>query len=324
MLNYEYTKKDHLMGILSIFIYTGLAQISFILAFESTSVSPLWLPSGWILAFMLYNSKYLPYVFISSFISDIINLSINDDLSTHNIIITALGIGFGNTIETYLSVYLYKKYCDNAFSILNSIPILTKFIVLICILSTTLNALIGYCTLRVTDQITNDKWGILFITWWIGDCMGKILLFPICKEIIYFVRTNSPNANILFEKIFNPKNGYFLVNIGVIGIMTLLISGNLIVKTHELPLEYLLVPLPIFITLQYENTNYTYLILIIISLVLVYNNINHIGSFSTIDEMNDNINLLLLETLIIDLIIVTFTIKTQQILKNRRLTHKTR
>jgi hypothetical protein len=42
----EYTKGDHLLGILSIPIYIALAQLSFTLAFESTSVSPLWLPSG--------------------------------------------------------------------------------------------------------------------------------------------------------------------------------------------------------------------------------------------------------------------------------------
>ena len=91
---------------------------------------------------------------------------------------TALGIGTGNTLEALVGGYAVLRVSGFRRS-LDGLRDVIAFIVLAATLSTMISATIGVTTLLLSGATTPAKFGETWLTWWIGDAIGALLVAPV-------------------------------------------------------------------------------------------------------------------------------------------------
>ena len=91
---------------------------------------------------------------------------------------TALGIATGNTLEAVTGGYALMRIGGFHRS-LDGLRDVIAFIVLAAGLSTMISATIGATTLLVTGVATAANFGETWVTWWVGDAIGALLVAPV-------------------------------------------------------------------------------------------------------------------------------------------------
>jgi len=106
--------------ILIAIIYFGTAKLGQLLAIPPGNVTPVWLPSGIILAVVLLRGYYLwPGIFIGAFLGNIWAYFDPNSLTTASAAIFAgVSNGIGDVLCATVSAYLIKRTCSaqNPFS----------------------------------------------------------------------------------------------------------------------------------------------------------------------------------------------------------------
>ena len=157
-------------------VWVALAAVYFIggklglkLAFVHPSATPVWALSGISLAaLLLIGNRAWPGIFVGAFLVN---------LATAGSIVTCLGIGAGNTLESLSAAWLLNRYAGggDAFQTPQGF---FKFAALGGALSTTVSATIGVASLVLTGYADWADSGPIWLTWWLGDAMGDLLVAP--------------------------------------------------------------------------------------------------------------------------------------------------
>src|SRR5438552_15630226 len=83
-------------------VYYGAAKFGLALAYENSSVTAIWPPTGIALAALLLGGYRLwPGIFLGAFLANI---------TTEGSFATTLGISLGNTLEALVGVYLVNRF----------------------------------------------------------------------------------------------------------------------------------------------------------------------------------------------------------------------
>ncbi len=166
----EGTKKYLIkLGLLAA-IYVATAMLGFSLSFNFEQITTIWAPTGIaISALLLWGYHYWPAVFVGAFIANA--------LSGPSFAV-ATGIGFGNTLEAVVAVVLIKRFVDGG-RILDKISGTLAYVILVCFFSTILSATFGVGSLILGDNIENSQLGEAWLTWWVGDMMGALIIVPL-------------------------------------------------------------------------------------------------------------------------------------------------
>ncbi len=149
-------------------VYFGAAKLGLSLAFIHVNVSPVWPPTGIaIAAVLLLGLRVWPGIFIGAFLANII---------TNVPFATAGGIAVGNTLEALAAAYLlhrldFKTSLDYASDVF-------KFLVA-AFLCTMFSATIGNVSLCLGGAAKWEDFGTLWLTWWLGDSMGALIVSPL-------------------------------------------------------------------------------------------------------------------------------------------------
>jgi signal transduction histidine kinase len=156
-----------LLGLAVVYFLAGKLGLS--LAFVNRSVSSVWPPSGIsVAAILLLGYRVWPGIFLGAFLVNI---------TTAGSVITCLGIATGNTLEAVTGAWLVSRFAKgcNAFRKPRDV---VKFAVLAGGLSTTVSAAIGVVSLAATGYADWADYERTWLTWWLGDAMGVILVTP--------------------------------------------------------------------------------------------------------------------------------------------------
>lgn len=166
-------------------IYLLAAKAGLLLAFEGTNVTPIWPATGiGLAALLLLGNRIWPAIFIGGFLANFSafsSLGISIPLSTAGALFTTLG----NTLEALLGAFLIRRFtswpdpfghhCDTV-----------RFVLCSAVVATLVSATIGTSTQAVV--IGNwENYGRIWITWWLGDGMGALVVAPLiltCKDRI--------------------------------------------------------------------------------------------------------------------------------------------
>jgi PAS domain S-box-containing protein len=158
--------------VLSILIIAGFyfaaARLGLSLASVHTNVSPVWPPTGLaIAAILLLGYRSWPGILIGALLANLL---------TPVAVTTAVAIAFGNTLEALSAVFLLRSFgfsnsLDRARDVL-------KFVIAV-LLCTMVSATIGTFILCLSQAAKWTDFGSLWMTWWLGDSVGGLVLTPL-------------------------------------------------------------------------------------------------------------------------------------------------
>lgn len=149
--------------------YFVAAELGLSLASVHTNVSPVWPPTGIaIAALLLVGRRFWVAVFLGAFAAN---------LWTDVSVPVAVGIAVGNTLEALTASYLLQRKApfDRSFSSIHSV---LKFVVFAVIISPMVSATIGNLSLCIGGEASWSNFGWLWLTWWLGDGFGALVVAP--------------------------------------------------------------------------------------------------------------------------------------------------
>ena len=133
------------------------------------SASAVWPPTGVaIAALLVFGHRVWPAVFVGAFLVN---------LTTAGAIVTSLGIATGNTLEAVAAAFLVARFAHGQAAFAHALDIV-KFAGLAAVLSTAVSATIGVSVLTIAGMAPADQFDAIWLTWWLGDASGAILVTP--------------------------------------------------------------------------------------------------------------------------------------------------
>jgi len=157
-----------ILALAAVYFLAGKFGLS--LAIVHPSASAIWPPSGIALAaLLLCGYRLWPGVFLGAFLVNI---------TTHVGPLTTLAIASGNTLEAVLGAWLINRFANGP-KVFERARNTFKFVLLAALLSTTVGATIGVSSLSVGDAAAWDRYTAIWLTWWLGDATGSLLVTPL-------------------------------------------------------------------------------------------------------------------------------------------------
>src|SRR5213592_4067438 len=150
-------------------VYALAGKLGLLLAFVNASATAVWPPTGIALAAtLLLGYRVWPAIFLGAFLVN---------ATTAGSVWTSLAIASGNTLEGLVGAWLVTRYANgrNAFS---RAPDIFAFAALAGFLSTTVSATIGVTSLSLGGYASWDRFGAIWLTWWLGDVAGDLVVAP--------------------------------------------------------------------------------------------------------------------------------------------------
>lgn len=149
-------------------VYHLAARLGLKMAYEQVNTSPVWPPMGiGLAALLLFGLRLWPGITAGVLLGSLLNGAPP---------FLALGMALGNTLESLVCAYALKKFISfhNAIDRVQDVIGLT----IISILSTTISASIGTSTLLLINRTEWVHFGSIWLTWWIGDLLGALVVAP--------------------------------------------------------------------------------------------------------------------------------------------------
>lgn len=151
-------------------IYFAAAELGLSLASVHTNVSPVWPPTGIaIAALLIFGRRLWPAIFVGAFFANLV---------THVSVLTVFSIAVGNTLEGLVAVYLLRSRRNEPLS-LNSVSNVVRFILCAVLAAPVVSATIGDVSLCLSGAAAWSNFGSLWLTWWLGDAFGALILAPV-------------------------------------------------------------------------------------------------------------------------------------------------
>ncbi|HEY3134406.1 MAG TPA: MASE1 domain-containing protein, partial [Gemmatimonadaceae bacterium] len=148
----------------------------------------VWPPSGIALAALLLGGFALwPGIFIGAFVANVL---------TGAPLLTAAGIGVGNTLEAMLATYALMRLMNFHLAIDRVVDAI-GLILLAATLSTVVSATIGVMTLHLSGIAPRAQVVDAWRAWWLGDAIGMVLVAP--PILVWMTRRALPSDRRLLE-----------------------------------------------------------------------------------------------------------------------------
>jgi signal transduction histidine kinase len=150
-------------------VYHLAARLGLKMAYVQINTSPVWPPTGIALAvLLLFGYNLWPGISLGVLVGSLL---------TGAPVGVAVGIALGNTLEALVGAYCLKHFVGfhNTMDRIQDVVGLA----LCSVFSTALGASIGSMTLLLTGGIVWQAVGNIWITWWIGDLLGALVVAPV-------------------------------------------------------------------------------------------------------------------------------------------------
>jgi PAS domain S-box-containing protein len=157
-----------LAGITGVYFLAGKLGLS--LAVVNDSASAVWPPAGIALAaLLLFGMRMWPAIAAGAFL---VNVTTNGQLAP------SLAIAAGNTLEGVTAAWLVMRFAHGRDAFTRT-PDIVRFTLLAGLLSTMVAASVGTATLLLSNLATPDDAASVWVTWWLGDAVGTLVVTPL-------------------------------------------------------------------------------------------------------------------------------------------------
>jgi PAS domain S-box-containing protein len=153
-------------------VYYLAARLGLLLQLPGTNASPVWPPSGIALAAILvFGLRVWPGIALGAFLANLLTLPFTAAGFT-----AAMGIALGNTLEQVAALVLLRRVVGTK-EAFQHVGMVFRFVV-IAALACILAASIGVASLWLMGIIPGALAGMAWLTWWLGDTAGMLVLAP--------------------------------------------------------------------------------------------------------------------------------------------------
>lgn len=191
-------------------VYFVAARLGLKLAFEHSSATAVWPPTGIALAaLVLFGHHLWPGVFAGAFLAN---------ATTAGSIAASFGIATGNTLEAVLGAYFANRHAQGPAAFDRPVNVF-RWAVLVGLVSTAVSASIGVGSLALFGRLEWAGVGAVWLTWWLGDAGGALVVAPL---LILWARPFRPGwsrrqtaeAFLIAGALLIPSEGVFGVPFG--------------------------------------------------------------------------------------------------------------
>src|SRR6266849_2873215 len=258
-----------LFGLAAVY-YVG-AKLGLRFAYINSSVTTIWPPAGIALAaFVLLGYGVWPAILAGAFFANV---------TTTGAVFPSVGIAVGNTIEGLLAAYLVNRFARGG-RVFDRVRDIIRFTLLAALVSTTVAASIGVTSLALGGLVSTDEAPRVWLTWWLGDAVGDIVVAP---ALILWIGVKLPpawTARQIFEAVALAL---------VAALLSLALFGGVFPSRHY-PLTVLLWPVMIWVAFRFGPRE-TATTMLILSAIAIWRTLSHVGPFSVYDP-NESLVLL--------------------------------
>lgn len=274
----EWKKEIPAVVLLAVAYYVA-GKLGLTLAFVHPSSTAVWAPSGIALAaFLLFGYRVWPGVLLGAFFVN---------WTTLGTPLTSLAIAIGNTAEGLLAAYLVSRFGGGR-KAFDTVSNTLKFDLFAGLAAPIVAATIGVATLCSFGFATWANFRPVWLTWWLGDGTGALLIAPLIILWTADLRLQWNKAQFL--EISALLFALILTSEAIFG--RLFVSG-----THAYPLEYLCIPFLLWAALRFGQRE-AITVTIFLSGIAIWGTLHGTGPFVT-PSKNDSLLLLQAFTAII-------------------------
>jgi diguanylate cyclase (GGDEF)-like protein len=211
-----------LAGLCAVYFVAG--KLGLRLAFVNPSATAVWAPTGIALAaFLIFGLRVWPAILLGAFL---VNQTTAGNVST------SIGIAVGNTLEGLVGAHLVNRYASGrrAFDHARDIFVL---VALAAVGSTAISATVGATTLSLAGLAHWASFGPIWLTWWLGDLAGAIVVTPV---VILW----SAPLSLAWSRRWRLEAAALLVSLCLVTLSVF--SGVFPSTNRNYPLEFLCIP----------------------------------------------------------------------------------
>jgi anti-anti-sigma factor len=151
-------------------IYLAAGKLGLMLAVVHPSATAVWAPTGIALAAIIrFGYGVAPAIFVAAFLVNIL---------TAGSTATSLGIAAGNTLEGVIGGALVNRFAGGR-AVFNHPANVFRFTLLAALASTAVSASLGVTSLGLGGYADWGSYGRIWLTWWLGDAAGALLVTPL-------------------------------------------------------------------------------------------------------------------------------------------------
>lgn len=277
-------------------IYFAAAELGLSLAVLNKSVSPVWPPTGVaIAALLLLGYRAAPAIFLGALLA---NYRLTDVS-----LVTALGIAVGNALEAVTALVLLRRFTESR-RLFDRASDVVKFIIVAALISPMVGATIGNLSLCLGRAATWQSFGTLWLTWWLGDGVGALIITPL---ILTWVE--KPRERLLLSRL---AEGTVVVLLLVI-VSLFVYTEFFMPRAVRYPIGHLTIPLLLLAAFRFGPRGAATAICAMAA-IAVWGTTHGIGAFAS---ANKNESLLLLQAYVANMTITALTLAA--IVTERRL-----
>ena len=241
-------------------VYYVAAKLGLHFAYINSSVTTVWPPAGIALAaFVLLGHRVWPAILGAAFLA---NFTTTGDASS------SIAIAAGNTLEGLLGAYFVNRFARGG-RVFDRVRDILRFTVLAALVSTVVAASVGVAALALRGLL---PWGDalrVWLTWWLGDAVGDIVVAP--ALILWVGVKPAPSWN-------RPQTVEAILLALVAVLVTLALFGGVFPARHY-PLTVLLWPVMIWVAFRFGPREAATAMLLV-SFIAILRTLNGFGPFS--------------------------------------------
>jgi len=246
------------IGIVTI-VYFIAGKLGLSLAFLHASASPVWPPAGIALAvLLLLGYRIWPAIFVGAFL---VNATTAGNLAS------SLAIAAGNTLEAVCGAWLVNRFAGGT-SVFDRPQGVFKFAVAAAV-STIISPFFGVTSLALGGFADWANYGAIWLTWWLGDTTGDLLIAPLI--ILWSVAS---------KRRWNNSQA---VEVGVLLLLLFVLSeavfgGWLAISARNYPIAFICGPIVIWTAFRFTQRE-TATGIFILSAIAIWGTLHGFGPF---------------------------------------------
>jgi len=241
-------------------VYVLTARLGQTFAIPPGNITPIWIPSGIILAAVLLRGYFIwPGIFIGAFIGNVwAYLDFNTWNNVSASVFSGLANGVGDSLCALVGAFLIKRTVPVVEIFKSSISTI-KFILYGVMLGSVISAVFGVTGLALSNFVEWQNYFRVLTTWFVGDAVGVIILTPLLLTWRDLKDWHGASRNRTTE----------LLSVFVLVCVLSLFSINVSVSHDSIVFILLfLMPLLVWSSLRFDS-HITFLLLFLVAAIMV-------------------------------------------------------